>query len=196
MLRLTSLLLAALLTACASQPTPLPPPGSWALRSAQLQALTHWRAEGKLALRSDARSESARITWEQKLLNSRLQLSGPLGVNNTVMESNGHTLTVYQGEQATRIDISTPEAVERNTGWRLPLGALPHWLKGVPAPNYPVFDIQSDNQLLQNFRQDGWQVSYTQYQEFAGYTLPTRMDITQDDTRVRVLIRHWNTNPE
>lgn len=192
-LPLAVLLLALLLSACAGQPPRPVNEFSWEEHRARLQALTHWDASGKLALRTSELSESASLEWRQRGPSSTLQLSGPLGVNATTVYSDGASLVIRQGEDTHTLDLSDPLEFERRTGWDLPLQALPHWLKGVPAPGLAVQDLEvgQDPTLLQTLQQDDWEIRYEQYAPFDLYRLPTRLTIQRATTTVRVIIRSW-----
>jgi outer membrane lipoprotein LolB len=189
--------LTVLLTACAGQQARLPTDASWTEHSARLQALDSWSAEGKLALRSAEQSESASLLWQQDGRNTRLQLSGPMGLNSTAIHSDGDRLEVRRGDDIRSFDISTPGAMVRNTGWDLPLQALPHWLKGLPAPDTRISGLELDpnRTLLRTLHQGGWEIHYETYANFGDFTLPTRLQIQRADTSARVIIRNWQIPP-
>lgn len=190
---LAAALLVLLLGACAAQQ---PQPGgdaTWDEHETRLRALTHWSASGKLALRTPDMSESANLQWQQRAGRTQLQLSGPLGVNPTTLTSDGVTLEIQQGEESRVLDLADPQELARRTGWELPLLALPHWLKGAPAPE---LDIQfmafgAVPSLLQTLQQDDWEISYEQYRTFRQLDLPTRLHIRRADTSVKVIISDW-----
>jgi outer membrane lipoprotein LolB len=193
---LGSTVLVLLLTACAAHQPPAPRDSNWSARQASLAQFDTWTASGKLALRTPELSESVSMEWRQQGDATRLLLSGPLGVNATTIEKEGDTLSISQGDDRRALDLSDPLALERATGWNLPLGALPYWLKGLPAPELAVQDLElaSDNPaLLQTLRQDDWEIRYEQYADFDQRTLPVRLHIQQGTTSVRVIVRAWET---
>ena len=78
MLRLLALwALVVTLAGCAGQPAQISGNRAWAEHVMQLQAFNHWRASGKLAVRSVDQSESASLVWQQEQANTSLTLSGP-----------------------------------------------------------------------------------------------------------------------
>jgi outer membrane lipoprotein LolB len=182
-----------MLAACAGPVQRPTEPADWTAHSAQLARLADWTASGKLALRTEERSDSANIVWRQRDRNSHLNLSGPMGVNATEVRSDGERIEITQGEERRSFDISSPEAIRRNTGWELPLQSLPYWLKGLPSPHLDVQSLQLDPQrgLLRDLRQDNWQIHYQEYDDFGQYTLPTRLRIERGATAVRILLREW-----
>lgn len=186
-----------LLAGCAGQDTRDAPQGSWAQHSERLQQLQQWNASGKLALRTEQRAESATIQWRQQGHNTELQLSGPMGLSATTIHSDGKRVDIRQGDELRTLDISTPDAILRNTGWDLPLGALPYWLKGIPSPDSPVQFLELDpaTDRARVLRQDDWEIQYRNYDQFDSYTLPTDLRIRRATTSGRVIIRDWQVRP-
>jgi outer membrane lipoprotein LolB len=193
---LTLSTLLVLLTACAGTPPQEPSSDDWKAHSQQLTALQQWTASGKLALRSAQASDSASIVWQQDSENTHLQLSGPLGMGATTIDSNGERLDIRQGDDVQSLDISTPDAILMNTGLDLPLAALTYWIKGLPAPGTELqqFEVDPQTQLLQTLRQDDWEVQFQQYRQFEGYILPVRMLIQRGETRAKIVITQWQTS--
>lgn len=181
---------------CAGLVEQEPSSPGWQQHSAQLSALQHWTANGKLALRTTDSSESASITWQQDNQHTQLQLSGPLGIGATTIDSDGETLQIRQGDELSTLDISTPDAIVLNTGWDLPLHALIYWLKGLPAPDRDIQQIEVSPQtaLLQTLQQDDWQVLFQKYGDFQGYILPTRLQIQRGTTRLKLVISRWQVS--
>jgi len=128
----------------------------------------------------------------------RLQLSGPLGAAATTLYSNGQTLEIRQGEELSTWDLTDTGALARETGWDLPLTALPHWIKGLPAPDIGIQDIQMgpDPARIEVLKQDDWEIRYEAYEEFSALMLPTRLHIQREDTTVRLIIRDWQITPD
>jgi outer membrane lipoprotein LolB len=196
-LPLTGVLLVLLLAACAQQPR-LPTAASWEEHSARLRALTSWSAQGKLALRTPEQSESASIQWQQQDGVTRVYLSGPLGVAATSLYSDGKALVIRHGNEVQTFDLADLTALERNTGWDLPLVALPYWLKGLPAPELDIQGMelgQDDPALLAMLQQDDWKIHYEAYASYGAMTLPTKLQLQRRDTTVRLIIRDWQVAP-
>ena len=186
-----------ILAGCAGQDTRDTGSLSWLEHRGSIQQLNHWTARGKLALRSSERAEAATILWQQQGLSTRLHLSGPMGVSATTITSDGQQMEVHRGEERKTFDISTPNAIAQNTGWDLPLHALPYWLKGIPSPDSPVqlLELDPDRDLLRKLQQDDWEIHYEQYEQFKNLTLPTRLRIQRGATSARMIIRQWQALP-
>jgi len=191
--QVTLWLLLALLAGCTGLAEREPTSAGWKTHSAQLAALQDWTANGKLAVRTADTSDSASMAWQQRNQDTHLQLSGPLGMGATTIDSDGQQLDIRQGDDHQTLDISTPDAIILNTGWDLPLHALTYWLKGLPAPDSEIQQIELNTQteLLQSLQQDGWVVRFDAYGQFQNYILPTRLLIERGATRVKVVISQW-----
>ncbi|MEH6580351.1 MAG: lipoprotein insertase outer membrane protein LolB [Halioglobus sp.] len=190
---LTGLLL---LAGCANQPEQSTVPLDWRDRSVQLQALRHWKASGKVALRNATQAESASMVWAQSGDDTKLSLSGPMGLSATTVVSDGKYLEITKAGSTRRYDISTPEAIIEQTGWNLPLQALPHWLKGVPSPLQEPDTLELEAGRLKHLKQHGWTVRYDSYGTFGPYILPTKLQIERADTRARLIIREWTIDSQ
>lgn len=186
-----------ILAGCAAQDTRQTGSLSWQEHRGHIQELNHWAARGKLALRSSNRAEAASFLWQQQDQSTQLHLSGPMGVGATTITSDGLQMEVRQGEERRTFDISTPNAIALNTGWDLPLRALPFWLKGIPTPDTPVqlLELDPDSNLLRKLQQDDWEIHYEQYQQFNNLTLPSRLRIQRGATSARMIIHNWQTLP-
>jgi outer membrane lipoprotein LolB len=189
------IVLLILLSGCAGPASRDQAPASWAQHRDSLQRLQHWQARGKLALRTSDRSESASFLWQQRQQHIDLQLSGPIGLSATSIHSDGLTMEIRQGDELRSWDISSPQAIAANTGWDLPLQALPYWLRGIPSPLYDIqlLEVAPGAGTLQTLRQDDWEIHYESYGRFEQLTLPTRLKIQRGDTSARMIIRDWQT---
>ena len=194
--RATPWLLPLVLTACASQPPAIETSTDWATHRAQLEATTFWTLQGKLALRSDERSETASLAWTQAGERADLRMSGPLGAGATRVTSDGQVLRVARDGRSDLYDISSPEAITRSTGFNLPIKALPHWVKGVPAPAPAASDLILERGQLQSFEQAGWRVSYADYRNIDGLALPSRVTLENADTRARLIVSRWTLDAQ
>ncbi|MEZ5502692.1 MAG: lipoprotein insertase outer membrane protein LolB [Halioglobus sp.] len=169
---------------------------AWEAHSQSVASLRQWTASGKLALRTSDASDSASMVWQQHDRETHLQLSGPLGVGATTIDSDGEKLDIRQGDALRTLDISTPEAIALNTGWDLPLHSLVYWLKGLPAPDTEIqrLEIDPHTELLRSLQQGDWEVRYEAYDQFQQFTLPTRLQIRRGTTRAKIVISTWQTS--
>jgi len=187
-----AVLLLLCLAGCAGAPRPGVEPGNWNDHRARLDALTRFTTQGKIALRTPEQAESASLLWQQVGEATHLRLTGPMGLSATTVDSDGRQLEIRQGEDRSQWSLDDP-AVTGSAAGHLPLRALPHWLKGVPAPGLPLEDLTLDenSQLAVQLQQQGWTVEYQSYETFQSYRLPTRLTLFSDETSARIILRNW-----
>jgi outer membrane lipoprotein LolB len=180
------------LSACSAIQQPQPDSQTWAAHRAQLAQLEGWTTSGKVALRSPQQAESGSLLWRQQGQVTHIELSGPLGFNSTTIDSDGQQLEIRQGDDYSRWQLDDPR-LQENDGWHLPLRALHYWLKGIPAPQWPLESLVLDagGHLPSELRQRGWTVQYQGYRQFDSFTLPTRLSLQQGDTSARIILRQW-----
>jgi outer membrane lipoprotein LolB len=135
--------LVAVLTACASAPTP--PERTSAGRFAAT------------ATRDDARqSVSGRFALQVSGPRRTLELSTPVGTTVARIEIEPGRASVT-GPQLDTVTGSDADAlVERVLGWRLPVTGLADWLEGRPDPSRPARTVRDGERLT--LEQDGWTI--------------------------------------
>ncbi len=186
--RLVLILGSLWLAGCASQPGQQPADTTasqpqapsiaqeWQRYQQVLGNIDHWQAQGKLGIRMPDHSGSAYFNWQQQAEQFAILLNGPLGQGATWIRGDDRRVSMEQSGQPA-IEAETPEALMLDTlGWWLPVSELYYWVKGIPAPNSPILDEQhNDDGTLKLLSQNGWQLSYTRYQQLEGWHLPAKV---------------------
>lgn len=179
---------AALLSACATLPDhaamPRALPSNWDDRRGELQALTRFDLQGRLAVASGEQGFSAALRWSQRSDRAHLEVDGPLGVGGLRVDLERGRLP----DEAVRAEL------EQRLGFALPLESLRYWMLGVPDPARAAEERRdADSPTLAALTQDGWTVLYTRYARVADgdYELPQRIEVTRESVRVRLLIERW-----
>ncbi len=192
-MQLATALCLLLVSACCMLPDKTPESLSWEEHLQRMQALSHWSAAGKLALRTRDQSESGTMLWQQVGNSTHLRLSGPMGLSATTIESDGEVIHVRQGKESKSWNLKDQTSLMEQTGMDLPLNALPYWLKGIPAPQLKVqsMELDHDTELLSRLQQQGWQVEYESYELFDELMLPTRVRIQRNQSKVLLVVRQW-----
>jgi len=184
---------AVLAAACVSVPRHEAAPMPWPERRAALQADDTFALNGRVALSAPGAGVNASLRWQQEGDVSRLSLDGPLGVGGAEVELHGDRLDLRtsRGEHLTG-DAARAE-LERRIGFPLPLQALRYWVRGVPQPGVAADEVLDEaHQRLKRLVQDGWEIDYAAWLESAAGSLPRRLAVRRDDTRVRLVVDHWS----
>lgn len=185
------LLLALLLSACASQ-KPAVPTSSWEWHRDNLQQLQHWQAEGKLGLKLEQSRHKAYFDWQQSQDNFVIRLSGPLGQGTSwLRQQNG--LTTLESSDGQRRQANSAEALMQNSfGWQVPVSQLRHWIKGIPAPTQLAESInRNELGLLANLQQLGWQLSFSRYGQHGNWQLPGKIIAVREGIRLTIIVKRW-----
>ena len=191
MRRLLPLLLAAAaVTGCVSARPPAPAaaaPAPWDQRLLQLQQAGHWQLAGRAAVAVGTQGWQASLDWRQAAADSQVHLAGPLGVGalSITMTPAGLSLN-----GASPSDAVLGQLQER-LGFELPLEDLRYWLLGAPNPATPAAVERNDQDRARQLTQDGWTVDYDRYRPVQGDWLPSRLSLTREGVRVRVVVDHW-----
>lgn len=194
-MRRALLFLTALLAGCATvQPTPVPEV-DWVARLAAAQGLAGWRMSGRVAVVVGEDGGSAGIDWRQTGATSDVALTGPLGVGSlrAVLAEDGLMLEDSAGE---RLQGAPAEALlQARLGAAVPFGHLRYWLLGSPAPGEPYQPAPAAPGGPAAFEQGGWTVSIGRLEPSAGVSLPTRLQVSREDTRLKLVVTGWTLSP-
>lgn len=177
----------------------LPPAGDgadWPARREALQALDRWSLDGRIAVAAGEHGFSGGFDWVQAGGRADVVLSGPVG-------SSAVNLRIEDGEMfvATRGDgggnAEATALLERYFGAerRLPAAEMRYWLVGVPAPHAPAEETLGSDLRLAALSQAGWQVRFVRYDAVGTLALPSRLEMTTQGLRLRVVVSGWDLAP-
>lgn len=203
--RLLPLLVAALLSACASTgPRPGPPvasaPLSAEMRQAEaqrqdwLRAHPDWSFQGRAAISKGRNGGSGRVDWRQDGRDYRIQLSAPVTRQSWVLTGEGATgrARLEGVEGGPRGGDDAQDLLFQATGWQIPVDGLPAWVRGLVDDGQAgvVRDAQGRPAALE---QAGWRVEYQEWfpAQDGRPALPKRIEARSGDAKVRLLFDQW-----
>ena len=140
-----------------------------------------WRFKGKLGYRTPGGSGSVLIDWRQYPRERfDVVLRAALGVALArVAGAVGGPVTLEQ--RGAKVAFADPDAAATQAlGVPVPLGALRHWIRGVPAP-WAFTATES------GWRQSGWNVQARRQED----GLPARVVMRREDVRFVLAVREW-----
>jgi outer membrane lipoprotein LolB len=194
-MRRALLFLTAVLAGCATvQPTPAPEV-DWDARLAAAGSLEGWRMTGRVAVVVGEDGGSAGIDWRQAGATSDVAFTGPLGVGSlrAVLAEDGLMLEDGAGE---RLQGAPAEALlQARLGLAVPFDHLRYWLLGSPAPGEPYQPVPASSGGLAAFEQAGWTVGIGRLEPSAGLLLPTRVTVSGEDARLKLVVTGWTLSP-
>lgn len=197
MKRLAGLLvISGLLGACAA-PGPMAPPDerltAFEARNAMLAEWETWRFTGRLGVDAGPEGGSGRLDWSQAPDLQTLRFRGALGQGAWRLSVTPTGATLELGDGTSRQDRDVDRLVQRETGWRLPLGSLAWWVRGAPDPDAPpprVLELDDDGALAA-LVQGGWRIEFRRHDTVEGWRLPTRLEASRDEVTVKLAISRW-----
>ena len=194
-LAVVAVFLASVLAGCKTVPLATVPSPSepWETRRAALQQRADFDLSGRIAVAAAQEGFNAKLHWKQQGTRSSLSLDGPLGVGGVRITSDGSTLNVINAHGDTLDSDAARREITTRLGFEPPLQSLRFWVQGVPDPSHPADEVLDDNKRLATLRQDGWQIDYAAYSAVAGRWLPSRMTLTRENVRVRLLVDGWGS---
>lgn len=160
---------------------------------ALVASIPDWRARGRVAVRSAAGGFSASFDWHQTGERGELGVHGPFGAGAARISRTPELIRIESG-QGPPVEVPWPfatlePALTARLGFPLPIESLRYWVLGVPAPG-----LSSEERSGSEFRQAGWTVSLAGFGPVNGAPgpLPSRLVLTRESTRIRVIIDTWH----
>lgn len=199
----------ALLAACAGQPVREAPPvatdaalATQEAREAALRADVEWSLAGRVALANGDRGGSGRLDWRQSGSSYAVSLSAPITRQSWRLRIGPEGATLEGLEGGPRHGPQASELLLRSTGWRIPVEALPDWLRGARAaglgPAVMAFGVDG---RLARMEQGGWTIEYSGWglpdalpADGPGVALPHRLEAVRGEARVRLVVDDWDVD--
>jgi outer membrane lipoprotein LolB len=181
------ILVCTALAACATVRPPVSPSVKWEQRVGDLQHANGWALDGRAAVALGAQGWQATLNWRQSGMFAEVHLSGPFGLGALVLKQGPDGLSLNGAPPSDAVLAQ----VQEKLGFELPLENLHYWLLGVPNPSAACDLARNDQDRAKTLTQAGWSVAYDRYMPVAGDLLPTRVVLSRDDVRVRIIIDQW-----
>ena len=169
---------------------------SWQIQQAKLQQLTNWGFSGKLALISPSERHSVNVFWKQEGNDFHIILTSFIGstvldIKKTkmftrIIDRDGKT---YYGEDAEKL-------IQQLSGIPLPISKLQEWIKGNPIKaNFNLNDTNQVSSLsgIDNYK-NTWKVSFSEYIFTKNIALPSKLQLSSNDYRLKFSINNWRFN--
>lgn len=194
-----------LLAGCATAPPRPPAVADPALRerfeAAQLQreqrlgADGDWSLSGRIAVSNAGRGGSGRLEWRQDGEAFEVSVSAPVTRQSWRLGGSPSQALLEGVEGGPRHGHDAQLLLLEATGWDVPLHALPAWMRGLRAPGLgPArIDYAGEAGLPLYIEQDGWRIEYDWSLDDSGLPpLPSRVQATRGEARVRLVIDEWS----
>jgi outer membrane lipoprotein LolB len=180
-MRRSLLLLAVLLSGCATAPVAVQ-------RPAQMGA--PFAFNGRVAVKQGELRDSAGLRWVHHATDDEILLLAPLGQTVARIHRDASEATLDASDKHyTAQDMET--LMQQVLGWQLPLSGLRYWITALPVPDSESSIERDANGQVRLLRQQGWKISYSRYAALTADALPLRMKLQREGTEVLLLIDEW-----
>ncbi|MGF1773719.1 lipoprotein insertase outer membrane protein LolB [Vibrio wakamikoensis] len=196
--RLFYTLTALFLFGCSTMP-PEPQSVEWQAHRAELNALTQYKASGKLGYISPEQRQTLNFYWTYSANLTQVRLTTFLGqtVFNLTSTPNGAFIETYDDQKLSGQDANL--LIYQLTGLNIPIEQLADWLIGQPnsADSYQLNEFNTVASLTKQLNRKAWRLNYTEYRSFTleeetrTLPMPTRMQLVQDDTKLNLVVSKW-----
>jgi len=189
------------IAACSTAPTSISPTSSsqpiaahayapFSYKQAELEKLTQWDVEGKLAIYADEQNNSGLLTWRQRSGNFYLLINGPLGSGQLHIE--GAPGLVVATSSKGRVEAESIEGLfEQEFGWQFPMQELRYWARGIPQPDTLAKITYNSAGEAATIEQAGWLVTYHSYSNVSGLPMPKKIEIIGTNIRLVLVLKSW-----
>ena len=176
-------MLLAALGGCALSPSRQEPPASRPARA----AIVAYELSGRIAVRQGEQRYEANIWWQHALRSDKILLTTPFGqgIAELNRDATGAHLVTSDRREFAGPDWETLSV--KVFGFALPLTSLPRWVLG-DAPGGAKRDAAG---RAQQFSDDGWLVTYRDYEGPGSTALPQLIDLARGDIAIRLKIDDW-----
>lgn len=200
--RLAGVAMVVLLAACAAQPVRAPLPAEaaetlQAQREAALAPTRDWALQGRVAVSGGRDGGSARIEWRQQGNDFDVWLRAPVTRQSWRLQRQGASVRLEGLAGGPRVGADAETLLLEATGWRIPVDALAHWVRGLRADPSRATQLRyaADGRLL-GFIEDGWSIDYELWGEGDPTpALPMRLSARNGEARVKLVIDAWTIDP-
>jgi len=161
-------------------------------RAEKLAAISDWGFVGKISLDDGEQGGSGKLRWDVQAEHSELDFHAAMGRGawSLTIDPDRAVLRDANGLEQTATDVN--DVVENRMGWRLPVTALQWWVRGLAAPGAIEEEQFDSGGLLTSLRQFGWSVEYIRYDSRGALALPTRLNATRENFRIKLAISKWH----
>ena len=169
--------LGLLISACSI--TPIDDPDQRLISATE--APQNWHARGRFAYSSEQEKRSGQFDWRQQGSDYQIRLFGPLGMSSTRISGSSEGVEV-ESEGESFFSNQPDQLFFELTGMHIPIEELSHWMTGV-SPAQQSADLN-------------WQVKYDDYRDIEQHRLPSRIDLSNPITDIRIAISEWSLGLE
>jgi outer membrane lipoprotein LolB len=161
-------------------------------RERQLASANHWTLVGRLAVSTGNDAGSGNVTWTQNGDHYEFELRAPI-TGKSFRLTGGPDGAVLEGlDGGPQRGPNAEVLMQRALGWDVPLDELRAWVLGVRASGSNADMSFGDDHLLSMLQQNGWTVSYINWDATQKPPLPTLIRAQKSPFMVKLVVQSWS----
>lgn len=163
----------------------------WKVRQQGLKRIKGWDISGSFSVfPKTAAPVGASYHWQQTGAQYRIRVHAALNLYSLILEGGPRRAVLWQSDHEAVSAVTPEKLMQQQVGWHLPVSGLFYWLRGLPAPH--AVRLQFDRYgHLKMVQQKTAVVRYADYITIQGVDVPTVIDITTADAKVKIVIQQW-----
>jgi len=169
---------------------------NWKKRQLIVAKKSVWNLTSKVALRYRADNWNFGLRWLQQSTNQYvMQIKNPVtGGLLAKLTRKNNRVTLLSDNGRVYNDSDEERLLKRQTGVKLPLKGMQHWMRGLSSPLYKVDKLVLDPKgrpLM--LHQAGWKINYSKYVNNRYDAMPRKVVITRDKDNVylKMIAKKW-----
>lgn len=149
----------------------------------------NFQFSGKMAVSDGTEGGSGRLTWRQDKDHIETLFKGPMSQGSWLLTETATGAMMLVDNKETYKADQAEQLVSDFIGWPVPWQALKSWIKGQPLQaNRSEVQLATSGKTIY---EQGWQISYDQYQSYLQACLPHKIIASKDNYRIKLIISHW-----
>lgn len=167
----------------------------WKINEKQLDGVSHWQAEGKLAVAQRKKGGNASFVWQQQGEFYQIKIFGPFGAKSAYIIGGPNHVELKEANGNVSTAKSPEALLYKVVGWQVPISGLRYWLRGIPVPNSRSGKQFNEHGLLATLKQQGWNIEYQDYNRGNFAPLPNKVVLTNEHVKVKMIVNNWKELP-
>lgn len=192
-----------LLGGCAQQPVSLDQATTiqnrlnpaWRAHEEAVRQVADWQCIGRIAIRTETEGGTVNLNWQQAGETAKIVLNAPLNQGTVELVGRPDMMLITDSAGHRQLTSNPEASIEQLTGWKIPITALPDWIRGLPHDKNAMIQL-NENGWLQTLSDDGWLIDYESYMPVTGQNLdmPRKITVSRNDIRLRLVVESWQMN--
>jgi len=134
-------------------------PAHWQQQKQDRQQIRSWEIRGRLGIQTKDDGGSMDLIWKQSADEYSIRLIAPMATGNYLIQGEQDHAEIRYPDGSSKNIENTDDIFLTLLDVDLPTSAIKDWLRGLPASEIGIDDVQwNEHGLINRIRQSGWSV--------------------------------------